>query len=61
MPLVFEIECPKCKTRYQVTKMLWDEGPAALMYCPCCMNRYPRQEGKIISANFSVETSATGK
>ena len=58
MPLIFEIECPKCKTHYQVTKMIWDEGAEALMYCPVCMNRFPRKDGKIISANFPVETTS---
>ncbi len=61
MPLIFEIECPKCQTRYQVTKMIWDEGPQALMYCPVCMNRFPRKDGKIISANFPVETASPAK
>ena len=50
----FYIECPKCKHVYNVHKMIYDKGPGFLMYCPNCMNRFPRKEGNIRSANFPI-------
>lgn len=50
----FYIICPKCGHKYNVHKMIYDKGPDFLMYCPMCMSRWPRKEGKIESANFSL-------
>jgi uncharacterized Zn finger protein len=50
----FYISCPKCEQAYNAHKMIYDKGPDFLMYCPNCMNRYPRKNGKIESANFQL-------
>jgi uncharacterized protein (DUF2225 family) len=52
------IQCPRCNTVFEVTKMLYDEGPESLIYCPLCMTRWPRREGKVIAANFPLGTEA---
>lgn len=54
----FYISCPKCGHRYNVHKMIYEEGPDFLMYCPNCMQRYPRREGKIGSSNFELREGA---
>lgn len=46
------IECTKCGTVFDVTKMVYDEGSQSLIYCPLCTVRFPRQQGKIIGTNF---------
>ncbi len=51
----FYIECPKCKHVYSVHKSLYDKGIDFLMYCPNCMYRYPRKDGKIVSADFQLQ------
>lgn len=48
------IQCPKCSTIFDVTKMVYDEGPQVLIYCPLCMARWPREEGKVLAANFTL-------
>lgn len=48
------MQCPKCGTVFDVTKMVYDEGPAVLVYCPLCTARWPRQEGKVLEANFPL-------
>jgi hypothetical protein len=50
----FYVECPKCHHVYNVHKMIYDKGVAFSMYCPNCMHRYERKEGKIVSANFPL-------
>jgi hypothetical protein len=35
--------------------MIYDQGEDFLMFCPLCMTRYPRGEGKIDAANFDVK------
>ncbi len=50
----FYIECPKCNHIYNVHKMIYDQGADFLQFCPMCMARFSRKEGKIISANFPV-------
>jgi len=50
----FYIVCPQCGHKYNVHKMIYDEGPDFLMFCPACMHRYPRKEGKIESASFHL-------
>jgi uncharacterized Zn finger protein len=50
----FNVICPKCRYTYNVHKMIYDKGPDFLMYCPNCMERYPRKEGKIESSNFPL-------
>jgi len=52
----FYIQCPKCEHVYNVHKMIYDKGVKFLQLCPLCLNRFPRQEGKIVSANFAVES-----
>jgi hypothetical protein len=55
MPPEFYIACPKCGHRYNVHKMIYDEGEDFSMFCPLCTTRYPRKEGQIDSANFEVK------
>lgn len=55
MPPEFYITCPKCGHRYNVHKMIYDEGEDFSMFCPLCAARYPRNEGKIDAANFDVK------
>jgi len=55
MPPEFYITCPKCGHRYNVHKMIYDEGEDFSMFCPLCTTRYPRKEGKIDAANFDVK------
>jgi uncharacterized Zn finger protein len=55
MPPEFYITCPKCGHRYNVHKMIYDEGEDFSMFCPLCAARYPRKEGKIDAANFDVK------
>jgi uncharacterized Zn finger protein len=55
MPPEFYITCPKCGHRYNVHKMIYDEGEDFSMFCPMCMTRYPRKEGKIDAANFDIK------
>jgi transcription elongation factor Elf1 len=55
MPPEFYITCPKCGHRYNVHKMIYDEGEEFSMFCPVCMARYPRKEGKIDAANFEIK------
>ncbi len=50
----FYIICPECEQAYNVHKMIYDKGQDFLMYCPNCMHRYPRKEGKVESANFQL-------
>jgi uncharacterized Zn finger protein len=50
----FYIVCPKCNHKYNVHKMIYDQGPNFLMYCPNCMHRYPRKDGKIESSGFPL-------
>lgn len=50
----FNVICPKCGYKYNVHKMIYDKGPEFLMYCPNCVHRYPRKEGKIESSNFPL-------
>lgn len=54
------ITCPKCGHTYNVHRMVYDEGPEFLMFCPNCMARFPRREGKIVSANFPLQASGQG-
>ena len=51
----FYIECPNCKHVYNVHKMIYDMGEDFLMKCPLCLHRYPRKQGRIISANFPIQ------
>jgi hypothetical protein len=55
MPPEFYITCPKCGHRYNVHKMIYDEGEDFSMFCPMCTTRYPRKEGKIDAANFEIK------
>jgi transcription elongation factor Elf1 len=55
MPPEFYITCPKCGHRYNVHKMIYDEGEDFSMFCPVCTARYPRKEGKIDAANFDIK------
>jgi uncharacterized Zn finger protein len=55
MPPEFYITCPKCGHRYNVHKMIYDEGEDFAMFCPVCTTRYPRKEGKIDGANFEIK------
>jgi predicted nucleic-acid-binding Zn-ribbon protein len=55
MPPEFYITCPKCGHRYNVHKMIYDEGEDFSMFCPVCTARYPRKEGKIDGANFDIK------
>jgi transcription elongation factor Elf1 len=55
MPPEFYITCPKCGHRYNVHKMIYDEGEDFSMFCPMCTTRYPRKEGKIDAANFDIK------
>jgi len=55
MPPEFYITCPKCGHRYNVHKMIYDEGEDFSMFCPVCTARYPRKEGKIDGANFEIK------
>lgn len=48
------IQCPKCSTVFDVTKMVYDEGPQTLIYCPLCTARWPREEGQVVVANFNL-------
>jgi uncharacterized Zn finger protein len=55
MPPEFYITCPKCGHRYNVHKMIYDEGEEFSMFCPVCTARYPRKDGKIDAANFDIK------
>lgn len=55
MPPEFYITCPKCGHRYNVHKMIYDEGEDFSMFCPVCTTRYPRKDGKIDAANFEIK------
>lgn len=55
MPPEFYITCPKCGHRYNVHKMIYDEGEDFSMFCPICTKRFPRKEGKIDAANFDIK------
>jgi transcription elongation factor Elf1 len=55
MPPEFYITCPQCGHRYNVHKMIYDEGEDFSMFCPVCTARYPRKEGKIDAANFDIK------
>ncbi len=50
----FIVVCPKCNHKYNVHKMVYDQGSDFKMLCPLCMYRYPRKEGKIETANFPL-------
>lgn len=54
MPPEFYIECPNCGHRYNVHKMIYDQGESFLMFCPLCMHRFERKDGNIAGANFPV-------
>jgi len=54
MPPEFDIECPQCGHRYNVHKMIYDRGESFLMFCPLCLHRFERREGKITGANFPI-------
>lgn len=55
MPPEFYIACPKCGHRYNVHKMIYDEGEDFLMFCPLCNARFSRKEGKVDAANFEIK------
>ncbi|MBI4317167.1 MAG: hypothetical protein HY675_01645 [Chloroflexi bacterium] len=55
MAPIFYVECPHCGHVYNVHKMVWDQGEEFLMYCPMCMARFPRSEGRIVSTNFRTQ------
>jgi hypothetical protein len=55
MPPEFYITCPKCGHRYNVHKMIYEEGEEFSMFCPICTARFPRKEGKIDAANFDIK------
>jgi hypothetical protein len=45
----------QCGHRYNVHKMIYDEGEEFSMFCPVCTARYPRKDGKIDAANFEIK------
>jgi uncharacterized Zn finger protein len=55
MPPEFYIVCPGCSHKYNVHKMIYDQGEDFVMFCPMCMKRYARKEGKVEDANFELK------
>lgn len=55
MPPEFYIVCPSCGHKYNVHKMIYDQGEDFLMFCPMCMKRYKRKEGEVAGANFDLK------
>jgi uncharacterized Zn finger protein len=51
----FYMKCPACGHEYNVHKMVYDMGEDFLNLCPLCNKKFPRKEGKIVSANFPIE------
>ena len=55
MPPEFTLRVRNAAIATNVHKMIYDEGEDFSMFCPVCMARYPRKDGKIDAANFEIK------